>query len=88
MFVLTFDQIRDKLLCYEHIFLSFNISNPSILLFSGSIATHQSHTNSEEPTYLINSVSSIINSKTLFFFDIIFYCGLYILIHHQFQIET
>jgi len=59
MFVITFDQIRHKLLCYEHIFLSFDKSNPSILLFHGSIATHQSHTNSEEPTSSISRVSSI-----------------------------
>jgi hypothetical protein len=73
MFAITFDQIRDKLLCYEHIFFSFDVSNPSFLLFHGSIATHQSHTNSEEPTSSISSVLYIINSKTLFFFDIIFF---------------
>jgi hypothetical protein len=59
MFAITFDQIRDKLLCYEHIFFSFDVSNPSFLLFHGSIATHQSHTNSEEPTSSISRVSSI-----------------------------
>ena len=74
----NFLSIHYNLFYYEHICLYFDMTKPSILLFLGLIATHQSHTNSEERTSLINSVSSIINSKTLFFFDIIFYCGLYI----------
>src|SRR4051794_18074248 len=62
-------------------FLSFEMSNPSILLFHGSIAT-QSQMNSE-PTLIV--VSSMINSAIFFLLEIIFF-GLYFCI--QFQIET
>src|SRR5215212_6987505 len=62
-------------------FLSFEMSNPRIILFHGSIAT-QSQMNSE-PTLI--KVSSMINSVILFLLKIIFF-GLYFCI--QFHIET
>ena len=63
-------------------FRSFDMSNPRITLFNGSIATQQSQMNSE-PSLI--KVLSMINSAILFLLEIIF-LGLYFCI--QCQIDT
>ena len=53
-----------------NVFLSFDTVIPTILLLSGSITIHQSHINSQEPTFII--VSSMMNSLIFFLIDDIF----------------
>ena len=66
-----------------NVLLSFDTVIPTILLLSGSITIHQSHINSQEPTFII--VSSMMNSLIFLLIDDIFW-GLYFWI--QFQIDS